>query len=903
MKPQSSRTVFLVASFGALASAACGSSCLQCRSEAASASPAATGRRLHGNPAAVQVTSVDSSSVTLRWPSDVRSIEIFLGPEPPADDGTLPDESRVAKLDGETRAHTVEGLAASTHVFLRVEMHTGQGEVRQETLHARTDGGPGASLATPVRAVHAYGPDVLALVMANPEVRYEDGELQGSNGEDWQGDTWSVHRHDGTRVPVESVHRHSLPVAQPKYEVGFDQYGTDEVVDVDHWIFLELGESLGHRDVFRVVHEGPPSLEVRVPYSDRYLVTPLVQLNQLGYNPRASRRWAYVSGWMGDGGTPPLSELPDRAEVVVEPTDPLAPRDGVVAEVPVTQRRKEDAEAGGPVYAIDLSEVPAAEGVRYRIRIPGIGVSWPTAISEEAALRAFWSVARGLYLNRWCGKLDEAHTEWSRPPDHCRAYFTEGRPPKKGKFPRDTPRTNEKPLVGGHHDAGDFDIRPFHVVVAQYLMRAFEMHPKRFTDGQLAIPESGNGIPDLLDEALWSIAAWEALQNEDGSVRAGVESYKHPPGIYFAHRDELPYWTFDPVPWHTAYVAALFAQGARLAEPFDAERAKKLRSRARRAYEWAEGRDAPTAYRLYAASELFALTGEARYEDDFRSCWKELDKYGRGAFDHVVPMIKIYDGAFGSYSPAMADFVMGYVQSEGADEEIIEVVREQLTERANGAADSILDSRHGHRVGLGGDPSHTWGKATSTGRHADMIYQRLELGGLSDERRQRYVDALSVAADYALGANPAGYSWISGLGSRHPLHPLHLDSLAFQKKQDMQPIPGLPVFGPVDGFPGAHYYAAIGAAFHPPYNEHPPGNRVSDTRASVMMNEFTVWAQQAPMALLFASLLGPDALPPDAWEAGGEAHHADLPSHRSSSVPDSRTASAGDDDSSSGSDG
>src|SRR5690606_10249890 len=117
-----------------------------------------------------------------------------------------------------------------------------------------------------------------------------------------------------------------------------------------------------------------------------------------------------------------------------------------------------------------------------------------------------------------------------------------------------TPLEDERALVGGHHDAGDFDIRPYHVLVGQYLLRAVELGGDKLRDDELNIPESGNGIPDLLDEALYNLAAWQTLQNPDGSIRAGVESWREPAGIYFADDDGLPYFTYDPEPWHTAYV-------------------------------------------------------------------------------------------------------------------------------------------------------------------------------------------------------------------------------------------------------------------------------------------------------------------------------------------------------------
>ena len=155
---------------------------------------------------------------------------------------------------------------------------------------------------------------------------------------------------------------------------------------------------------------------------------------------------------------------------------------------------------------------------------------------------------------------------------------------------------------------------------------------------------------------------------------------------------------------------------------------------------------------------------------------------------------------------------------------------------------------------------------------------------LPADRRQRYLNALSAAADYALGCNPASYVWITGLGSRSPMEPLHLDSLVFRRR-GMPPVPGLPVFGPVDQLPGAGYYHPVRASFEPDYEDIPGGRRIADTHASVVTNEFAVWTQQAPMALLFSALLRPGWMPPDTYRPGGDQHRATLPSHTADAPP------------------
>ena len=203
------------------------------------------------------------------------------------------------------------------------------------------------------------------LVLANPGTRYEGGALTGNLGSAWQGGTWTVRRLDGSPVGVTGVHRHSIPVGQPDYPVAYNRYGSDNIVDVDHRIFLVLQEPIGERDILQVAHSGASgtALDVRVPFSDRYLETPFIQVNQVGYNPRATERWAYVSGWMGGGGGASFAGIPATAEVLAEPLDPRLARPIVSGSLPVSVRVDNNSFAGSDVRQIDLSSV---RGLRWR---------------------------------------------------------------------------------------------------------------------------------------------------------------------------------------------------------------------------------------------------------------------------------------------------------------------------------------------------------------------------------------------------------------------------------------------------------------------------------------------------------------------------------------------------------
>jgi endoglucanase len=68
---------------------------------------------------------------------------------------------------------------------------------------------------------------------------------------------------------------------------------------------------------------------------------------------------------------------------------------------------------------------------------------------------------------------------------------------------------------GGWHDAGDYQKTLWGRGVPQMLF-AYEMSPGVWKDGQLNVPESGNGIPDILDEVRWELDFYVRMQRPDG---------------------------------------------------------------------------------------------------------------------------------------------------------------------------------------------------------------------------------------------------------------------------------------------------------------------------------------------------------------------------------------------------
>jgi endoglucanase len=849
-------------------------------------------------PVSNGVSSVTSSTVTLNWQPvpGATAVRVYLAPEPAA--GDLPDQVLKATLSGSATSYQVTGLAPDVDTFFRVEIDAPGGEQSFNT-YARTKGGQLTQLdSNNVREVHAYGPRILQIVITD-----NINHGAGNDGATYQTlGNWSITRRNGTPIGIVRTSRFTRPI-NVHYNVGWGVgFADNENVDIDHEIFLELNQDIGSRDVLTI--NGPLGASFTLPFSDQYLETPVIRINQLGYNPRATERWAYLSGWMGastngGGGSLSLANFPATAQVLTQPADPMAQRPVALSGLAVTQRSASDPEAGGAVKQINLSALPVAEGVRYRVRIPGVGVSWPTAVSEEAVLKAFYTLVRGLYLNRWAGDLRLENTEWSRPIDHV--HKPDSTPivytGEQQDWRIEPPATFNNPryVIGGHHDAGDFDIRAGHTQIPQVLMRVYELNPSRFTDGQLHIPESGNGIPDLLDEALWNIRGWEALQEADGGVRAGLQmTHDTTSGYYYAHEEQDNYFTYARDPQVTARMSGVFAQAAYLLKTLDGnstghddQRATELQNRAISAYNWASninnrdfnGDSAAPAYMMYAAGELYRLTGSTTYKSAFESRWTTLSNQNGGNGPFLITDLG-YMGNFTSSTEhfAMPDYLQGYLHGPAPDSNVVSVSASRLGAEANTALVQT-DSHHAFRNSRPSNRAMDWGNGTTPNRFLDTVVNRWSMANLpgqalSPELQEDYFNALSLNADYILGGNPAGMVYISGLGSRHATDPLHLDTFAFMKDGKPQ-MPGIPEYGPVQEFPNAWYYMGSVNSFYPfslNGSALPPALRFGDTKAFVNCSEFDSTMIQAPLAALFASLLGTNQTPPASYRPGGSEH-------------------------------
>jgi endoglucanase len=563
---------------------------------------------------------------------------------------------------------------------------------------------------------------------------------------------------------------------------------------IGHRIYLRFAEPFVENHRYRVVADGT---ETQFTFRESETICESFKTNQVGYHPLGGQRAAFWTAWCGDLGA--VDDAP--REVWLCDADsgrrlaqlPVAPAPAV-------------AENGAAVWQIRL--VALAKPGSYYLVAPGAGRSERFGFGDLFAHHAFFAHLRGLYHQRCGVALTKPFTEWERAACHTEIEVTDAPPPDFIK----AHGTKRIAHIGGHHDAGDFDVRLSHTLVAGWLLNAYELFPQKFTDGQLAIPESGNGVPDLLDEALFSIRGWETLQESDGAIRAGFEADKHPTyGEVNAATDKLVYRTFARHGHTTLAGAALMAYASRLVQPFDAERAAALLRHALAAWSFYEQHHDDPAFQwstgalLFAGCQLYLATGEAKFHEVFlaqariafelegkKSTWPAQyhgSYFNLDGIDHGA----IFTHYFASYI-VCAD--------REKDSTVLKAARAAILRKA----DEWLPKCVG--PGFATVSTGAWGAATGVGRYGDFLVHAWRITA-----ETKYRDAAARLADWVLGANPPGWCFTSGLGHRPPYNPLHLDSYAHLVARG--PAPGLVIYGYCEPAAAAPHKAAVLRHHHP----------------------------------------------------------------------------------------
>lgn len=660
----------------------------------------------------------------------------------------------------------------------------------------------------------------------------------------------------------------------------------------EHWLYLTLPAPMKSGKTYTVEtgRLAKNGREWRLAFDERKARSEAVHVNLVGYVPEAPAKYGYVSQWMGDLGPLDLSAYAGRAFHLVDQEGGKSVFEGKLrlrqkASQPETAHLGDTPGGnfqGADVYECDFSTFDRPG--RYVLAVDGVGCSFPFQVGADVYREPFRLTARALYHNRSGIELMAPYTEFVRPAPHnpkltpgfagkliytivrFTEWGSEGGDSRKllagAKGPIDS--------AGWYQDAGDWDSYHTHLRVAQELLLAFEMAPGNFRDGELNIPESGNGLPDIVDEAAWLPRFCHRLRHElidkkygtgglglriSGDAFGSDEATK-PDGSKFGRgswEDTDRTWAASGEdPWSTfryAGAAAHLAYCLKLIGMKDPAGVDWAREAAD-AYAWArrntrpgddkKGEPALRDARSYAAACLFRLTGDRAYERQLLADTADIS-----------PTTLVWDDR--RYGPMV--YALGGGPAK-ADREALKRLRSALLATADHDA---IETPSRRAMRWGGNwyfPMLVGHQTTPAVLEGAVGYTLTRTD--DPARARRYLASLYTTCDYFLGCNALNMTWVTGLGPRHPNQVFHMDAWYNGLGRFH---PGLIPYGPWkkahDQGQGPWDSDWPNKTVYPPIDAWPGNERWFDNRCSPLNGEFTIHQNLAPAAAIFGFLCAP----------------------------------------------
>jgi len=321
-------------------------------------------------------------------------------------------------------------------------------------------------------------------------------------------------------------------------------------------------------------------------------VTRHIKIDHYGYRP-ADPKLAIVTSNPGSS-----AEVRDTSGNVVF----RVPQDGGS----ITFRDFDAPVSGDSVWWLDFSpfQVPGD----YELNVNGLGQSYRFAVRDSIYNQPVLVSLKSYYYQR-CGVAKPAAFAgvWS---DAAACHLKDTAAVKNTLEQPQGPNWGRLNLSGGWHDAGDYNKYVWDQST-WYLLTTYELNPGRFRDNQTGIPESGNGIPDILDELKFEFQWLLRMQRPDSSVLERIHAYsfqytaESPPS-----QDTTTRYYLNATKNSAAYFIADCAHGARVFRAAGLTAfADTLADAARRAWVWSQKptNDTLSDAKLWAAAEIFRM--------------------------------------------------------------------------------------------------------------------------------------------------------------------------------------------------------------------------------------------------------------------------------------------------------
>lgn len=578
----------------------------------------------------------------------------------------------------------------------------------------------------------------------------------------------------GSVIPA-AVYRKSKPM------------NTDHTLtsELDHTLFLKLPKPMKQGCSYTVGIPdgiGSDSQQDNVKFDIFSSPSEAVHVNVIGYRPSQQTNAADLYLWLGDGGQRDYSDFEGKRVWLY---NVVTHENKEVGKVKFWKKQSQHVNeangknnTGSDVWNIDF---PRTAPGRYRLVVEDVGCSLDFDVSQDIYFEPYKTSLRGYYYMRLGEKprpdiqpvpRQPAFIPGNDPSD-LKIYITDLHPwsddwKKLRGDVWDEPhfkladesifnshrvagnRVNNN-VKGGHSDAFDWDRHLAHVSNIYDLLLPCVLTHGSILDDDLGIPESGNGIPDLIDEARNEVDFFLSIRDGEGYSQGITNPTSDWKVMYQAGCTTMAAWA-------NAANCAMLAECLRLNGNSDL--AQFYTDEAIKAYEYASRQSDTQLYDMQnvgdgamrgidfknmAAAFLYNLTGDTRWEDEMA-----LTSLSSAPGSHI------WSHKSGMQTWATAAYLHTPHQRNYTD------LYNNMVAAVNRQADELhlLKSQTRPSRRTTNDPR--W--QTSENLQLLMLAHSIAADA---ERKAELEQAMILDADWCLGRNPSNTVEMTGLGQRH----------------------------------------------------------------------------------------------------------------------------------------
>jgi endoglucanase len=496
---------------------------------------------------------------------------------------------------------------------------------------------------------------------------------------------------------------------------------------------------------------------------------------------------------------------------------PEAPKSAVVIDDKATEFYIVSKAAGKEVYRGKLSEVRKSvfsekktriadfselkTAGTYTVVVPSVGESYTFEIKQNVHDAVARASIKGFYYQRLSTSLPEQYAgKWQRPLSHPDNKVLIH--PSAASVGRAAGSIISSPK--GWLDAGDYNKYIVNSGITMgTLLSAYEDFPVYFDTLKLNIPESGNDIPDLLDETLWNLRWMLTMQDPaDGGVYHKLTNEKFD-GMVMPHQATRPRYVVEKGTAATLDFAAVTAQAARVFRKFERQLpglSDSCITAATRAWQWAI-KNPSIVYDQDAMNKAFDPDvttggyGDKNFADEFT--WAAAEIYTSTQEQQYLDKVEVLSDR-NLPLPAWAGVhLLGYytlIRFEkslpAAAEAKVALMKQGIIRFADALTNGV-DTRAFNTVMGGTVKDYIWGSSAVAANQGIELVQAYKITG-----DKKYLNYALSNLDFLLGKNGTGYSFLTGYGDKTPMHPHHRPSIA---DGVVEPVPGLLAGGPNSG--------------------------------------------------------------------------------------------------------